>query len=188
MKNDFIAHEPSSEELFVEDYLMRSGIKFEAECQIDFLKGDEKSYRIVDFYLPRLDIYLEYYGLYNSTKEHRARYDKKTEVYLKNGLKTVILYPHELGFIDHAFHKKTLKVLKLKKFKNWRMLLRYKFNRFFTKSQVSLIALILFPITFLIIIEDAELRESLVFISKYLIFVGLIVLFLRAMSVMFNEE
>lgn len=61
-------------------------------------------------------IYVEYFGNYNATKERRVEYDKKVQVYLKNGIATVFIYPHELGFLEYAFHSKFIEVLKIKKF------------------------------------------------------------------------
>lgn len=125
-----VKNEPSSEELFVADFLRDSGLKFEAEVPLYNLHGDVKKFRKADFYLPNLGVYVEYFGQYNATKEKRAAYDKKAEVYIKNSIPTIFIYPHELGFLEYAFHYKMVKLLKLKKFDFKKSLLKYRFNRF----------------------------------------------------------
>ena len=119
--------EPTSEEEYLINSLELWGIEFEREVKISNLKGDTKSYRIADFYLPEYKLYIEYFGMYNSTKEVRIQYDKKAQVYISNGIPTIFLYPHELGFLEYAFHKKILKVLKVFNFK--KELYQYKKNR-----------------------------------------------------------
>src|SRR5438477_10686364 len=95
-ENDIVQKEiiQSSEELFIAAFLRDCNIKYECEVPVTNLHGDSKKYRIADFYLSNLKIYLEYFGQYNSTKERRAEYDKKVEVYLKNNIPTVFIYPH----------------------------------------------------------------------------------------------
>lgn len=125
---------PSSEEQFVKNYLEDNDIKYIAEYEIFDLKYDSKKLRRVDFYLPNLGVYLEYFGWYNKSKQVRNDYDEKASIYIKNQLPTVILYPHELGIIDYAFHNKLLKVLRIKKFNKKNKLARYKLNRYFIKG------------------------------------------------------
>ena len=107
----FDPKKPTSEEVFIQKYLEDNGIKFIPEYKIKNLKDDTKNFRRVDFYLPKLGVYVEYFGMYNSTKKIRESYDEKFRVYSKNNLPSVILYPHELGVLDYAFHGKILKVL-----------------------------------------------------------------------------
>lgn len=121
----------SNEELYVKDYLDKMGFAYVQEFHVSKLIGDEKSHRRVDFYLENLGIYVEYFGMYNSTKQIRDNYDEKVKVYIKNGLPSIFLYPHELGFLDYAFHTKMLHLLRLNKFKNKMILFRYKFTRYF---------------------------------------------------------
>ncbi len=123
----------SSEEQYIEIFLHENRIKFDSEVEIKGLRHDNKSFRRADFLLPRLGIYIEYYGLYNSTKKNRQEYDLKTQVYLKNSIPTVFIYPHELGIIEYAFHVKILRVLKHSKFRKRGKLFRYKLNRLFNQ-------------------------------------------------------
>ena len=149
MKNKFGSQKPSKDELFIRYYLESQNFKLKSEVRLDNLKGDEGySYRLADFFLPRLSIYIEYYGMYNSSKKKRQEYEQKTEVYFKNKIPTVILYPHELGYLDYAFHTKMLKLLRHPKFRNNWNIFRYKLNRYFNNGKgyfffLSLVVLII---------------------------------------------
>lgn len=124
----------SSEELFITNFLEEKEFKFKTEVVLNNLKYDDKTYRRADFYLTNFKIYVEYFGNYNANKERRIEYDKKVQIYLKNGIPTVFIYPHELGFLDYAFHSKIIKVLKIRKFDLEKQLLRYRIKRYFQKE------------------------------------------------------
>lgn len=131
MAQTYKSQKPSKDELFIQYYLESQNFKLETQKKINNLKGDSGySYRLADFFLPKFNVYIEYYGMYNSTKEKRNEYDLKTQVYFKNQIPTVILYPHELGYLDYAFHTKMLKLLYHPKFKNNFNIFRYKMNRY----------------------------------------------------------
>lgn len=159
-KNSFA---PTSEEMYIRNYLEEMGIKYKSEYKIENLSGDHKSYRKADFYLPKLKIYVEYFGMYNSTKTVRTEYDKKAKVYINNSIPTVFLYPHELGFLDYAFHTKILRVLRVHKFKNNFTTVRYKLTRYLVLGKPYLIFLSLLSaflsLTFLI--KDTGLTEDI---------------------------
>lgn len=170
----------TSEEMLIEYYFIGENIKYEKQKKIDFLKNDEKNFRIVDFYLPKLNIYVEYYGMYNSTKVIREDYDKKTKVYIKNNLPTVFIYPHELGFLDYSFNNKVLKVLRLKKFKKRSYLIKYKLNRFYKKGNLKTLLNTLFFLYLMVVFYtiDTGLTEpmnalmSLVFGISFVFYFG----------------
>ena len=61
----------SEGEQFIIDYLRQEKIKYETQVKIESLRGDSKYFRQADFYLPRYDMYLEFFGQWNSTKSHR---------------------------------------------------------------------------------------------------------------------
>lgn len=140
------AYAPTSEEMFIRNYLEVQGITYKAEYKLENLYGDEKSFRKVDFYLPKFKIYVEYFGMYNSTKTVRNEYDKKAKVYIKNSIPTIFLYPHELGFLDYAFHTKMLKLLRKEKFKDNHIMFRYKLSRYLTDGKGYLFLLFLFSL------------------------------------------
>lgn len=72
MKNskDNTSYQPTKDENFIKAYLEVNNLSFKEQFKIKGLKGDENfKYRVADFYLDNLDIYVEYYDLFNSTKE-----------------------------------------------------------------------------------------------------------------------
>ena len=134
----------SSEELYIKYYLDNIRLKNQQQFRVENLVGDKRLFRRVDFYLPQLDVYVEHFGLYNSTKEIRNEYDEKAKVYFRNNMATVIIYPHELGFLDYAFHTKMLRVLRMPKFNNNFRLLKYKISRYIAKGKGYLFFLSIF--------------------------------------------
>lgn len=141
------SYTPSNEERFLQYYLENNGIKYIPQYRLSKLKGDDDySYRDIDFYLPRLKIYVEYYGWYNKDKVSRNNYDLKTQVLIKNHIPTIIIYPHELGFLDYAFHTKIIKLLKMPKFKNWKYTFIYKSNRYLNDGKPYYLLLAIFSL------------------------------------------
>lgn len=168
-------HNPTREEEYIKFYLQDNRIHSIEQLVLNNLKGDTKKSRRVDFYLDKLDIYVEYYGLYNSTKAIRNEYDNKTNLYFKNGLATIILYPHELGILDYAFHTKMIKLFKIEKFKNRKKkLYMYILNRYFRKGRwrsffISLFWTYLFVVfSKEMVILDESLNALLIIISLIL--------------------
>ncbi|MDO7172274.1 hypothetical protein [Mariniflexile sp. AS56] len=148
---------PSKEESFVKFYLEENGISFKPQIRLFNLKYDDKyAYRDVDFFLPKLGVYVEYYGWYNKSKISRNEYDLKTQVYIKNSLPTIVIYPHELGFIDYAFHTKMLTILRYPKFYKLKNSMIYKMNRYFNKGK----GYYLFLSLVLLVISISALYES----------------------------
>jgi hypothetical protein len=90
-------------EKFIEEFFIDENIKYEAQKKIT-LVGDSKSYRVVDFYLPKYDAYVEFFGKWNVNDEEKARYREKKNLFFKNRIPCVIFYPENLGIIEHAFH------------------------------------------------------------------------------------
>ncbi|WNH13868.1 hypothetical protein [Thalassobellus suaedae] len=186
-------YNPTKDEKFIEYFLENEGIKFMPQVRINNLKGDEKyAYRDVDFYLPRLKIYVEYYGWYNKSKINRSEYDLKTNVYINNSIPTVIIYPHELGYLDYAFHVKLLKLMRIPKFKNSLALFRYKVSRYLYNGKGYFFFLSLLSF----IIGAAALMQSthnggfffIIYVLGFSIGVGLFVHFLRNLYLIFFKD
>ena len=97
--------QPSEGEEFVMDFLKELGIKFISEYKITDLKGDNKHYRYADFFLPRYDAYIEFYGLWNKNVKDDD-YKFKKEVYRNNGRPCVYIYPENLGALHFIFDKR----------------------------------------------------------------------------------
>jgi hypothetical protein len=107
--------EPSEGELFISEYLKAKNISFEREVRLNNLKFDENfKYRDADFFLKKYGIYIEFNGRWNNSKEDRVRYRVKKEVYRKNNLPCIYLYPENLGIIDFVFTKRLIVELKNK--------------------------------------------------------------------------
>jgi hypothetical protein len=106
---------PSEGELFISEYLKFKDISFEREVRLNNLNFDENfKYRDADFFLKKYGVYIEFNGRWNNSKEDRVRYRVKKEVYRKNNLPCIYLYPENLGIIDFVFTKRLIVELKKK--------------------------------------------------------------------------
>jgi hypothetical protein len=107
--------EPSEGELFISEYLKSKNISFEREVRLNNLNFDENfKYRDADFFLKKFGVYIEFNGRWNNSKEDRVRYRVKKEVYRRNNLPCIYLYPENLGIIDFVFTKRLIVELKKK--------------------------------------------------------------------------
>lgn len=121
--------EPSEGELFISEYLKFKNISFEREVRLNNLKYDEGfKYRDADFFLKKYGVYIEFNGRWNNTKEDRVRYRVKKEVYRKNNLPCIYLYPENLGIIDFVFTKRL--IAELEKKSMIKQLRLFQFKRF----------------------------------------------------------
>jgi hypothetical protein len=108
----FKINSPSMGEQFVADYLDHEGITYRREYELRDLKYDSKSFRRPDFKLKKYNVFVEYNGMYNETKEARLRYEEKQLIYFKNNVPCVFLKPEDLGVIEYIFPKKLSMVLR----------------------------------------------------------------------------
>lgn len=96
----------SKKEGSVANYLNSKNIDYEYEKEITV--GKKKM--LTDFYLPKYDIYVEYWGLdklENKTgDEYRKRKAEKIELYDKGNLKLISIDEADLKDIDRVFPKK----------------------------------------------------------------------------------
>lgn len=122
----------SEGEEFIFDYLKANEIAFEPQQKIHGLKGDTASHRIADFYLKKYGIYIEFLGQWNHGDEHRARYKIKRDVYFKNKIPCIYLYPENLGILDYVFKKRILTELKKHDLKQ--QLFRWRTNQAYEKN------------------------------------------------------
>tara|TARA_R110002126_G_scaffold39767_1_gene117572 strand:+ start:35409 stop:35993 length:585 start_codon:yes stop_codon:yes gene_type:complete len=107
--------DPSEGELFISEYLKFKNISFKREVRLNNLKYDaDFKYRDADFFLKNYGVYIEFNGRWNNTKEDRVRYRNKKEVYSKNNIPCIYLYPENLGIIDFVFTKRLIVELKKK--------------------------------------------------------------------------
>ena len=107
----------SKAEKSVADYLHENNIKYKYEETINLGKNKIK----YDFYLPKHDIYIEYWGLEgldNKTGEkYRARKAEKIEIYDEYNLKLISIQPEDLKNLDKIIPRR-IKELGSKKSKS----------------------------------------------------------------------
>jgi hypothetical protein len=106
------AYNLSEGEIFIAEYFESENIKFKEQVSISNLKFDSKTFRKPDFYLPRYKVYVEFFGMWNNSKEERERYREKKGIYYKNHIPCVYLYPENLGIIDFTFPMRLRKELR----------------------------------------------------------------------------
>lgn len=104
-------HSETTGERSIKAELTKLGLKFIQEKAILGLKGDTKHYRVADFYLPDYDVYIEFFGNWNTNEEHKKRYRHKRIVYQKNNIDCIYIYPKSLyksAFIIDSYIKKKI--------------------------------------------------------------------------------
>jgi hypothetical protein len=90
--------------------LKKMHIRYIPEYVIEDLKGDTFNYRVADFYLPKEKIVIEHLGQWNNPY-NKARYNHKKEVYKKNGIKTVYIYPDNLNNLSWILKQRIRQVI-----------------------------------------------------------------------------
>src|SRR3989344_6109007 len=110
----------SEGEDLIADFLDEKAIKYERHVQINGLKDDDKLFREADFYLPEYKVYVEFLGMWNSP-EHQQRYRQKMQIYTKNKIPCVYLWPDNLGTLDWILKRRITEVL-LKYDKKWQLI------------------------------------------------------------------
>jgi len=79
----------SGEELFIDNLLFHNGIEHIYEKHI----GNSK--HMCDFYIPELDLYIEYWGLEGNLENYNKRMKIKLDLYKKLGLNLLSIYPRD---------------------------------------------------------------------------------------------
>ena len=116
------------------------GVEFKTQVKIRNLKGDSKSDRVADFYLPRYGIYVEFLGQWDVNEDARNRYREKRKVYLKNDIPFIEIYPNQLGILDFAFPYRMRKALNDRGMR--KELWKFNFDRWW--ERISFAGLLLF--------------------------------------------
>lgn len=106
--NEYLATE--GEEI-IGSFLDRDGIKYVEQKKIYNLKNDYFDYRIADFFIPKYNIYIEFLGKWRDKKANN-KYEQKKEIYAKNNIPCVYIYPDNLGALKHVFYMRLEKELK----------------------------------------------------------------------------
>ena len=180
-----VTNEPSEGEAFISEYLKDQKIKFEREVRIDELDHDTKFYRIADFYLPDYNVYLEFCGRWNNSKEDRVRYRQKKSVYYKNWVPCIYLYPENLGTLGYSFPQRLMK--ELKRHSLAKELFRYKLKMLFNENSdrilLSLLALVLMLIGF-----SSKENSSLIVVGSVLLALPLIRMMIDYQNMVVRER
>ena len=99
----FSDYEPTEGKEFLEDFFTTVGIRFETQKKMDRLKHDPMPNRTADFYLPEYNVYVEFSE--TSNRENNEFIQQKKELYAKNNIPCIFLYPENLRTIPHNFDK-----------------------------------------------------------------------------------
>ena len=94
----------SRSEKVIADWLFRRGTRYVYERPVFDSRGHRVG--IPDFYLPDLGVYVEYWGLVGADRGYEKRMARKTERYLRNGVRVVSLYPDDLKNLDSALRSR----------------------------------------------------------------------------------
>jgi hypothetical protein len=127
-KKSPIPEEFTEGEAYISEFFKEIGIKAKAQAKLENLKGDNKAYRLADFHIPRYNLYLEFLGQWNVSDDAKARYREKKQIYTKNNIPCIYIYPENLGIIEHAFNYRAKD--ELKKFKMTKELFLFRKDRF----------------------------------------------------------
>jgi hypothetical protein len=88
-------------EQMISDWLAAHGMAFRYDERYRILEG----YAIrPDFYLPELDVYIEYWGL--DTAEYKIGMLKKQQLYQHEGKRLISIYPKDKGRLDEVLRSK----------------------------------------------------------------------------------
>lgn len=105
-------HVKSNAEKRIADYFTQNGIRYEYE------KGAKtnalifkKTFAHPDFYLYDFDIFVEYWGLVNTSKNYKRTMKWKMAQYHENGIKFISLYPQNMSNLDWVFRAKFREVV-----------------------------------------------------------------------------
>ena len=67
------------------------------------LQSDNSAYRKPDFYLPKFDMCIEFFGRWNTSEKEKERYREKKRIYELNNIPCIYLYPENLGILAQLF-------------------------------------------------------------------------------------
>jgi hypothetical protein len=113
----------SEGEKMIANALRELNLRYIPEYFLDNLEYDSKKYRLIDFYLPKEDIYIEFNGGVNAfgdekRKNELARYAEKEIVLKKNNLRVINLYPQDLARTQYMISEGVSKYIKYGSFEN----------------------------------------------------------------------
>ncbi|MFY9309742.1 MAG: hypothetical protein WAQ28_11910 [Bacteroidia bacterium] len=161
-------NEISEGEEFIIDFLKLYDIKYKREVQINGLKDDKLKYRVADFYLPQYKVYIEFFGQWNVSYDHKARYTDKKDVYSKNKIPCIYIYPENLGTMPFSFDKRIQKVML--EHDLTKELRKYHFKKFF--NEMDRIIGIIIVLTFMLLYINSSQTNKPIAVSFGLLIIG----------------
>jgi hypothetical protein len=100
----------SDGERLIADYLTRQGIAYRYDERFRILDG----YAIrPDFYLPELDVYIEYWGM--DTADYKIGMLKKQKLYQQEGKRIISIYPEDKATLDEVLRHKLGRCMRMEK-------------------------------------------------------------------------
>ena len=96
----------------IADYFTTIGMRYvyEKAAKTDALVF-KQTFAHPDFYLADYDVYVEYWGLVDASREYRRNMKWKMAQYHKNGIKYISLYPKNMNNLDWIFRAKFREVI-----------------------------------------------------------------------------
>lgn len=91
----------SDGERLIADWLMKNGIAYRYDERFRILSGHAVR---PDFYLPELDVYIEYWGM--DTAEYKIGMLKKQQLYQQEGKRLISIYPPDKPRLDAVLRPK----------------------------------------------------------------------------------
>jgi len=168
-------YKPSEGEIYLEDFFFMLDIKYESQKKIFGLRNDSKQFRIADFYLPKYQVYVEFFGLWNNSGNEE--YSHKKDVYKQNKIPCVYIYPENLGIIEFTFDRRLQMVLEKHKLeKELRSYRLYKFKKApELKNRIGYTGIAFFILLYTVFSKNLVLKEYLLigataFIILYQVF------------------
>ena len=127
--NEKVKRADTEGEQFIKEFFEDVGISYKFQEAIRNLSHDEKGHRIADFYLPKYDTYVEFFGRWNAGAEFKESYKRKQLVYKQNRIACVFIYPENLGYLHFSFDHRLIETLKelhkekeLNRYKSWKLI------------------------------------------------------------------
>lgn len=171
-------------EKIISYFLEEENIWYKEQVRIDNLEGDYADYRVADFYIPKYKVYLEFLGMWWNT-EAKKKYIKKMDVYEKNGIPCIYIYPNNLWTLRYLFYMRLKKILKATPDLKFQ-LFKYNLSRY--RTALSIIWIATFFLMVFIIIYSKVMQLDIPILLRDQVLMFLILLFAIGSSTVFLKR
>lgn len=93
---------------------------------------------LADFYLPKFDVYIEFFGNYENP-DRNQEYKEKKRIYKENNIPCIYIWPNNLGIFNWIF-KERLRAVFMEQKRNW-MLFKFELGEFLKEVWLALFIL-----------------------------------------------